>query len=87
MTNLLDETEEKLDIDMTDSEIEDQCDELFKVAPIEFRPRKFNQIDQLIANLIDEKDIVVPILYIQDNIYLVGSSKVILTISGNTIYV
>ena len=61
---LLDESEEKLDIDMTESELEDQCDELFKVAPIEFRPRKFNQIDQVIANIIDEKDIVIPILHI-----------------------
>lgn len=75
--------DEKLEIDISESELEDQCDELFRIAPIEFRPRKFNEIDQLIANMINEKDVVIPILNISDNFYLVGSSKVALSLIGN----
>ena len=84
---MLDETNQMLNIELTESELEEQCDELFKIAPIEFRPRKNNQIDELVANLIEDKDYVIPILNIQDNFYLVGSSKVALEIDEDTLYV
>lgn len=40
------------DLGISEDEIEDQMDDLFKDAPIEFRPRKFNNIDQMIATVL-----------------------------------
>lgn len=72
---------------MTESEIEDQCDELFREAPIDFKPRKFSEIDQIIAGVIEQNDVVIPIQHIEDNYYLIGSSKVDLSLNGDTVYV
>jgi len=51
------------------------CDEIFATAPIKFRPRKGNALDERIAELIEEYDIRIPIVHIKDNLYLIGSNR------------
>jgi hypothetical protein len=37
---------------ITEEELDQQCDDLFADTPIEFNPRKNDQIDQIIAKFI-----------------------------------
>ena len=61
----------------TDEEIEAQCDELFRTAPVKFRPRKGNQVDHQIDQVIKAYDVRVPIIQDpnNDNLYLIGANK------------
>lgn len=59
----------------TDEEIDQQCDELFRDTPIRFRPRKGNQVDQNIENIIQAYDVRIPIVQDtkNDKMYLIGT--------------
>ena len=61
----------------TDEEIDQQCDELFRDTPIRFRPRKGNQVDQNIENIIQAYDVRIPIVQDtkNDKMYLIGTQK------------
>lgn len=71
------EEEERLaaEKELNAEEIERQCDELFAEAPIKFRPQKDNELDGRLAELIAQEDIRIPIVFIKDNLYLIGSQK------------
>jgi hypothetical protein len=49
---------------------------LFQIAPIEFVPRQDNLIDQTIFLLIKQLRITIPILFIKDKLYLIGSVRI-----------
>lgn len=61
----------------TDEEIDQQCDELFRDTPIRFKPRKGNQVDQNIENIIQAYDVRIPIVQDtkNDKMYLIGTQK------------
>ena len=66
------------DVDLlgiSEEELDQQCDELFNEAPIEFKPRKDNEIDQMIARYITENNITIPIIWIKKDLYLIGSAR------------
>ena len=81
------QNQEMNSIGITEDELDDQCDELFKDMPIEFRPRKNNQMDIMIAQIIKLQNITIPIVHIKDSLYLVGSQKVTLVIKRDSILV
>ena len=73
----------------TDGEIEAQCNELFKTAPIKFEARKNNALDQKIKQIIKDNDITVPIIqdHQNDNLYLVGANKLPCTLKSDNVVV
>ncbi len=58
---------------ISNEELENMCDELFSQNPIKFKARQNDEIDLLIAQHINENDITIPIVYIKNNLYLIGS--------------
>jgi len=60
---------------ISEEELDQQCDELFGEAPIVFKPRKDNEIDQMIASYIQETNITIPIIWIKKDLYLIGSTR------------
>lgn len=61
---------------ISEEELDEQCEELFKETPIMFTPRKNNRMDEMIAQYIEELDIRIPIIPIKDKLYLIGSNRV-----------
>ena len=65
--------------DTNQDEIDYMCDQLFgeapKRQPIAFKPRKGNNLDASIKDIIDVYDIRMPVKHIKDNLYLVGSDR------------
>ena len=60
--------------ELNQEEIERQCDQLFgQGPPIQFIPRKGNALDQRMFQLIVQENIRVPIIWIREQMYLIGS--------------
>jgi len=38
---------------ISEEELDEQCEELFKETPIMFNPRKHNKMDEMIANYVE----------------------------------
>lgn len=71
------------DIESVDEErLEEQANYLFEKAPIRFRPRKENSIDAEIKLMIDQMQITIPIIWIKQSLYLVGTVKLNLVKKG-----
>jgi hypothetical protein len=65
------------DIGITDEELDQQCNELFGIeTPVDFKPRKNNQLDSAIAAVIKNMNVSIPIVHIKESNFLVGSQKV-----------
>lgn len=60
---------------ITESELDQQCDDLFEDTPIKFYPRKGNKIDENISFYIIQYDILIPIQHIKGDLYLIGSER------------
>jgi len=60
---------------ISEDEIDYQCDQLFRTAPIRFKPRRGHPLDERIAQIIAEKEITIPVVHIKDNLYLIGSNR------------
>jgi uncharacterized protein with PhoU and TrkA domain len=60
---------------VTEYEIEQQCDELFRTTPIPFRPRKGEILDESIAQIVYNQHVTIPIVHIRDGQYLIGPEK------------
>ena len=58
--------------------VEKYCDELFREAPIVFKPRKGNKLDEQIQKMIKRMKITIPIVNVRQQSYLVGTTKVTL---------
>ena len=56
-------------------ELDNQCQDLFKTAPIPFKPRRGVELDEAIAQLIADYNITIPIQYIKGSLYLVGTNR------------
>lgn len=67
-------------IGLTEQEIDSQCNELFKTAPMEFEPRQNNEMDMSIDILVKELGVTIPILHIKDKLYLVGPKRMTMDI-------
>jgi hypothetical protein len=50
---------------ISEEDIKNICDDLFAVAPIKFKLRSNDEMDLLIAKLIVENNITIPIIYIK----------------------
>jgi hypothetical protein len=57
----------------TEDEIQEECDELFKVPPIDFEPRRGNKLEEKMAQLIRDKNITIPVILCKGSVYLIGS--------------
>jgi len=64
------------DLGLSEDDLEDQMDDLFKDSPIEFRPRKFNNFDQMIANTLGQLGSPIPVVAVSGTLYVVGSHVV-----------
>lgn len=53
------------------------------MAPYRFNPRKTSVLDQEIAKIIDLYDIKIPIAFIKDNLYLIGSNRLNCEMKGD----
>jgi len=60
---------------ISEDEIDYQCDQLFRTAPIRFKARRGHPLDERIAQIIAEKDITIPVVHIKDYLYLIGSNR------------
>ena len=56
---------------------------MFSEAPMGFKARPGEHVDELIAHYIDEMNITIPIIWIKDNYYLIGSQRLICEIRRN----
>ena len=60
---------------VSERELENQCDELFHEAPIPFRPRKGNPLEEAIAEVIHRHRLTLPVIHIRDKLYLIGPNR------------
>jgi hypothetical protein len=60
---------------VTEYEIERECDDLFRTTPIPFRPRKGEILDESIAQIVYNQHITIPIVNVKDSQYLIGPEK------------
>ena len=74
------DSNENDDLDLEDDEIAQKIEELFSTAPFKFKPRKREDIDKALSEHIDDMDIKVPVVWIKDQVYLIGSQKLDLTL-------
>ena len=70
---------------ISEEELDQQCDELFNEAPIEFKPRKDNEIDLMIVRYIREHSITIPIIWIKKDLYLIGSNRLSVDLKRDTL--
>lgn len=73
---------------MSEEEIDKQCAEIFGDSPpIIFNARSGEQVDTLMSQYINEMNITIPILWVKDNYYLIGSQRLICEIKRNCLLV
>lgn len=60
---------------LTESEIDEECDTLFRDTPITFQPRPNYILDLKIKQIILDMKFTIPILAINGNLYLIGNKK------------
>jgi hypothetical protein len=57
--------------------------EMFGDAPLKFKPRPGQPVDDQIAQYIDEMNITIPIMWVKDTTYLIGCQRLICEIKRN----
>lgn len=67
---------------VTDQEIEEQCEILFSDAPIKFVARKSEKVDLEVKRMVEEMNITIPIIWIKQNLFLVGNKSINLEKKG-----
>ena len=73
------------DFDFTgvnDQDIEECCEMLFAEAPIKFVARKGEKVDQEVKRMIEEMNVTIPIIWIKQNLFLVGNKSINLEKKG-----
>ena len=69
---------------LSEEEIDKQCNEIFgESPPIKFNARSGEPVDELIAQYINEMNITIPIVWVRDSTYLIGSQQLICEIKRN----
>ena len=77
---------EKATLQLTEAEFEQQCDEIFSEPPIPFDARKGNVLESRIKEILKTEKINIPVIWIKNEMYLVGSQKVTCQLkSGNVL--
>ena len=56
----------------TEEEIQEECDELFQEAPLDFEARRGNKLEEKMAQLIKERNIKIPVVLCKGSVYLIG---------------
>ena len=72
---------------INEEELDLQCDELFMSPPIEFKPKKNVEADVILARVIHELAITIPVVHIKESNYLFGSTKLNLVVKRDQIFV
>lgn len=67
---------------VTEQEIEEQCEILFSEPPIRYVPRKGEKVDMEVKRMVDEMNITIPIIWIKQNLFLVGNKTMNLEKKG-----
>lgn len=57
------------------SDLEQQANELFREAPIKFRAKKGNKLEEGIQKIIKLDKITIPVIHIRGQIYLIGTAR------------
>lgn len=70
---------------ISEQEIEEKCEELFKTAPIVFQPREESTVDKELAKMMKTMNITIPILWVKGNLYLVGVNRIHMDYKGEHI--
>jgi len=60
---------------------------LFQTPPVSFKPRKGNKLDEKIYELLISLDVKIPIVLIKENLYLIGTSRVICDLRNESVIV
>lgn len=60
---------------------------LFQTPPVSFKPRKGNKLDEKIYELLIQLDVKIPIVLIKENLYLIGTSRVICDLRNESVIV
>ena len=68
-------------------EIDFQCEELFSLAPIRFKPKQKSKVNTGIQQIIKKCHIKVPIVHIKDSLYLIGTSRKLCELKGDKIMI
>ena len=63
------------DSDLTQEILEKRCDEFFTEAPLKFKARKANKMEEQISKMIKKYKITIPIVNVRPQLYLVGAQK------------
>lgn len=72
---------------VSEQEINLQCDALFKQPVHKFVARQLSLIDAQLSLLIPKLDITIPIIYIKDRLYLIGSKRMSLDIQNKILVI
>ena len=65
----------KVDQNLSEKKYEEYCRIMFTTAPIKFMVQKGNKEDEMIQKLIKKYKITLPIVYISEQYYLIGTQK------------
>ena len=73
---------------MSEEEIDQQCSDIFgNFPPIQFNVRPGEQVDELISQYIIEMNISIPIIWIKDSLFLIGSQRLNCEIKRNCLLI
>ena len=61
--------------DLNDLKFEQQRDEFFREAPIKFKMRRGNRLEELISKIVNKFEITIPIIHVRSQMYLVGTVR------------
>jgi hypothetical protein len=81
------DNEERETGELNAEEIERQCDQLFGAAPpVRFKAQKNNELERRIAEVIQQENIRIPVVFLKDELYFIGATKACCILkSGNVI--
>ena len=66
---------ERATLKLTETEFEQQCEELFSEPPIPFDARKGNVLETRMQQILQIEKVMIPVIWIKNDLYLVGSQK------------
>jgi len=72
---------------LTEEDLEQQVNELFTESPIVFDPREDNEVDDRIDYYIRQLDLKIPVVWVKEDLYLIGSCRMRCKIEGQQLYV
>lgn len=71
----------------SEQEIDLQCAQLFASDPIQFKPRRGNELDEKVAEQLQLLETKIPVLWIKADLYLIGCKKFNLSIKRDLLLI